>query len=256
MPVTRTISSLSATITQASLFSAIQTAFTNAGMSAPVDNYTASGDLVLVYSVSAGSGTFSNSFLRVRLTSGLVIAQQLFSAWNTSTKTGTNGSAEVTYTALIAGTNVVFNAFASAECKLVILTQGAVMVPLGLIIPETRRSSWSLGSWTWGFIPTSATMSVWRSSGLNQYANTDHEISLVATPRLGTANVQDIERDVIVNWLLLSQSNQGFSGRTSDDFAVGAFNGSSRFDVINITGTSQQYLVILPGSGGLALRIT
>lgn len=255
MPVTRTITNLAATITQAALFSAIQTAFTNVGFNAPIDNYTASGDLILVYSVSAGTGTYANTFLRVRITTGLVIAQQIFSAWNTSTKAGTNGSTEVVYTALVTNTNIVFNAFTSSECRLIFVTQGSVMLPLGLIVPVTKRNSWSLNSWTWGLIPTSATMTTWRTTALNPFSNADIDLALITSTRLATANSIDNERDVITNWLFLTQSNQGFVGRTNDDFAVGSFSGSSRYDTINISGTSQQYLVVLPGSGGLALRI-
>jgi hypothetical protein len=129
------------------------------------------------------------------------------------------------------------------------------MLPLGLIAPITRRGSWSLNSWSWAFIFTSSAMSVVRGTTLNQYASADYDIALGGNSRLGIANPSDNERDVLSNVILLSQSNQGFAGKSSDDLSVVSANNSTRFDTIPITGTSQQYLIVSPGSGGFAVRI-
>ena len=256
MPATRTITSLSATITQASLVTAIQTAFTNAGFSTPVSDYTSGTDRILVYSHSSDVGTYSNVFLRVRITSALAVFQQLFATWNTGTNTGTNNSTEVSLGTLASNINIVFNSLnGGSEYRLIILTQGLSTFPLGLIAPNERRGSWTLNSWNWGFIFTNNTFSVLRSTTLNQHASADYDILGAANSRLGTANPQDNERDVLSNLILLSQSNQGFSGRTSDDLGVASVSGSSRYDTINETGTSRQYLVVNPGSGGFVVRI-
>ncbi len=256
MPATRTITSLGATITQSNLVAAIVTAFTNAGFVAVVDDYTSGTDRILVYSHTVGAGTFGTIFLRVRITSALGIFQQLYTSWNTSTKTGNNSSTEVSLGTLSTTIPCSFNALNGGnEYKLICLVQGSTLFPLGLIAPNTRRGSWSLNSWSWGFIFTSSAMSVVRGSSLNQFASVDYDIALAANSRLGTANPTDNERDVLSNIILLSQSNQGFAGRSSDDLGIVSASGSTRYDTIPITGTSQQYLVINPGSGGFVVRI-
>jgi hypothetical protein len=228
MPATRTITSLSATITQASLVTAIQTAFTNAGFSSPVIDGSNGSDRVFAYAFSAGAGTFGTVHLRVRVTSPTLAAS------------GSNASTEVSLGTLSSTIPCNFNALnGGLEYRLIMLVQGSVLLPLGLIAPSTRRGSWNLNSWSWGFIFTSSAMSVVRGSNLNQFASADY----------------DGERDVLSNIVLLSQSNQGFAGRSSNELAIVSANGSTRFDTINITGTSQQYLIVSPGAGGFAVRI-
>jgi hypothetical protein len=256
MPATRTITSLGATITQANLVSALQAAFLNAGFSNPVSDFTSGTDRIFTYSITTGSGTFGTIFLRVRVTSALAVFQQLFTAWNPATNTGTGNSTEVSYGTLSNSVSIVFNALnGGLEYGLILLTQGGTFQPLGLIAPLTKRSSFSFNSYTWGFIFTSATMAVVRGSSLNQYASADYDLALIGNSRLATANPIDNERDVISNLVLLTQSNQGFAGRTSDELAVVAASGSTRYDTISISGTSQQYLIVLPGAGGVAVRI-
>jgi len=253
----RTITTLAAPFTQAQLSTALQAAFINAGFSSPFDSYTSGTDLFLIYAfVTDAAQNFGTTYLRVRISNTFIISQTLFSTWNAATDTGTNASAEVAYTTLILTASVTFTALnASGELRLVLVSQGALFLPLGMISPVTRRSSWNLANWNWGFIFTLNTMLVLRSAGLNQYSNTENDIALAGSSRLSIANVQDIERDLITGLILLNHSNQGFSGKTSDDIAITASSGSSRYDIFTRSGTSQQFLLINPGAGGLAVRI-
>ncbi|WP_414573361.1 hypothetical protein [Nostoc sp. CCY 9925] len=254
---TRTITTLSAPFTQAQLSTALQTAFTNAGFSSLFDSYTSGTDLILVYEfVVDASKTFGKTYLRVRISNTFIIYQQLYATWNTVSKTGTGSSSEVTYSTLLNNVNVTFNALnATSETRLILVTQGTTFLPLGMIVPTTMRNSWNLNSYTNGYIFTSNMMTVLRSSGQTQYSSADNDIALSGSSRLGTANVVDNERDVLSGLILLNQSNTGFAGKTSDDIAVISASGSTRYDVILRTGTSQQYLLINNGSGGLAVRI-
>jgi hypothetical protein len=256
MPATRTISSLGATITQANLVAAIQTAFTNAGFSAPVLDTTSGTDRIFAYAFAVGTGTFSTIHLRIRITSALAIFQQLSTGIPSGGTSGANASTEVSLGTITSNSPCTFNALnGGSEYRLIFLVQGSAIYPLGLIAPINRRGSWSLNSWSWGFIFTSSAMSIVRGTALNQYASADYDIALATNSRLGTANPIDNERDVLSNILLLSQSNQGSAGRSSDDLAIVAASGSSRYDMIPITGTSQQYLIVNPGAGGFAVRI-
>jgi hypothetical protein len=174
MPATRTITNLSATITQSTLITAIQTAFTNAGFSAPVLDTTSGTDRILAYAFTVGSGTFSTVYLRVRITSALAIFQQLSTGVPSGGTSGTNASTEVSLGTVVSTTPCTFNALnGGTEYRLIMLVQGSVLFPLGIIAPNTRRGNWSLNSWSWGFIFTSSTMSVVRGTTLNQYASAD-----------------------------------------------------------------------------------
>jgi hypothetical protein len=254
---TRTITSLVAPFTQTQLSTALQAAFINAGFSSIFDSYTSGTDLILVYAfVVDGTKTFGTSYLRVRITNTFIINQALYSTWNATAHTGTNASTEAVYLTLLSTASVTFNAFnASGEVRLVLVTQGTLFLPLGMICPVTRRGSWDLSNWNWGFIFIATTMLSLRSTGLNQYSNAENDIVLAGSARLATANVQDNERDLITGIVLLNQSNTGFPGRTSDDLAIVSSSGSTRYDTFTKAGTSQQFLLINPGSGGLALRI-
>lgn len=258
MPVsTRTITTLAAPFTQAQLSTALQAAFLNAGFPALFDSFTSGTDLILVYAfVSDVSKTYGTTYLRVRVSNTFIIYQQLFATWNTATDTGTGSSTEVSYSTLLNSTNVVFTALnGTSESRLVMVTQGSTFIPLGMIVPSTMRGSWNLNSHTNGYIFTGNTMVAMRSSSLNQFTSVDNDIVLSGSTRLATANTTDNERDLLTGLILLNQGNTGFAGKTSDDIAVGSFSGSTRYDTILRSGTSQQYLVIVPSSGGIAVRI-
>jgi hypothetical protein len=254
---TRTTTSLAAPFTQAQLSTALQTAFTNAGFSSLFDSFTSGTDLVFVYAlVTDGSKSFGTTYLRVRITNTFIVNQAVYSTWNATTHTGTGNSTEVTYSTLLSTANVTFNALsAGTEARLVMVTQGTTFLPLGIIAPTILRSSWNLNTYTCGFIFTASTMLVLRGTTANQTNTTDNDIALAGSSRLGTANVVDNERDLLAGWILLNQSGQGFIGKTSDDLAIVSASGSTRFDTIIKSGTSQQYLIVSTGTGGLAVRI-
>lgn len=258
MPATRTISSLAATITQDSLVTALLAAFNNAGYSAPVLNITSGTDRIIAYQITVGSGTFGSFFLRLRITSALVIFQQLSSGIPSGGTSGANASGEINYGTLSTTLPITFNGLNSGtnnEFKLVMLTQGTTFFPLGYISPANRRGSWSLNSWTWGFIFTSSATNVLRGTALNQYNNSDYDILAAGNTRMGTANPIDNERDLLTNFVILSQANQGSPGSSTNDLAVVCASGSSRYDTSPLTGTSGQYLIVNPGSGGFAVRL-
>lgn len=256
MPVTRTDTNLSATITQTSLVDAIKTAFTNAGFSTPIDDYTSGSDRILVYSlVVDASKNYGTTFLRIRITSALVCNQQLFTGWNTSTKTGTNGGTEVSYTTLAAGLPITLVALNSGEVRLVLLLQSGVLVPLGMFVPTNRMSWYDLNSWSYGFIASTNTFSTWRSANLTPYNDTSFDILPLANSRMSSANSQTGRRDVLSGLIGLSQSNQGYAFKTSDDLACISANGSNRLDIAAISGSTEQYLILGTVAGSLGIRV-
>lgn len=253
---TRIDSFVAPTWTQATLFDGIKAAFANAGYPAPFDDYTSGTDRIVVYAIALDTTkTFGTTYLRIRLTNTFIIGQQLYSTWNTSTKTGLNPSSEITYTALIATTQVSFTALnGAAEYKLVMLTQGTNAIALGFVAPANKPAWWDLNAWNYCYVPTANTFAVFRSTNLNPYNSSDNDSSLNLT-RMGTANNQTNRRDLLPGIIFYTQTNQGISGRTSDDLVMLAGSGATRYDTVQIPNDTKQYLLLNPASGGLAVRV-
>ncbi|BAY89656.1 MULTISPECIES: hypothetical protein [unclassified Tolypothrix] len=252
---TRTDSSLSATVTQTTLVNALKTAFTNAGYSSPISDYTSGTDRILVYQWDVDNTKVQGiNYLRVRISNTLIIYQQLYTTWNTGTNTGTNSSSEVTYTTLAATNTIGFVSLnGSTEYKLVLITQGTTFIPLGLLVPANKPDWWDLNNWSYGFIFLTSTMQTLRTSNANPYSNTDFDY-LTNTTRIANVNGQTNRRDIFSGLVLLSQSNQGSAGRTSDDVGQYCGNGSARYDTAPVFGTSQQYLVVVNAASGIIIR--
>ena len=257
MVAIRIDTALNPTITQSNLFAAIQAAFTNAGYASTFDNFTTGTDQCLVYEfVVDSTKTFGKVYLRIRVTSGLVIGQQIFSAWNSSAHTGTNGSTERTYSSFSTSSTITFTALnGSSEYKLIAIGQGTTLFAiLGIIAPVSRPGWWDLNSWCYGFYFYVLGTLRGVATALLPYPSTDFIVALIDSSAMGTVNPQTGKPDLIQGLLLLSSST-GIAGRTSDDFAIGCFNGQTRLATANPTGTTQQYLIISNTAGGLGVRI-
>lgn len=253
---TRTDTTLAAGWTQTTFMTALQAAFTNAGYSTPLSNYTSGTDRLLAYDFAVdNTKTFGINYLRLRFTTGFVLGQQIYSGWNAGTNTGTNGSTEATFTALSSTLAINFIALnGGSEFKLVIVNQTSSIIPLGILVPSNRRSTWDLNSWPFGFIFTTANCNVLRAPSLTPFSSTDYD-TFLNNSRMASASTIDNRVDGLTGINLLTQSNTGSPARTSDDLASLAVNGVARFSLVNPFGTSQQYLVINPVAGGLGVRV-
>ena len=253
---TRTDTFLAPTITQQTLYDAIKAAFINAGFSAPYDEYVSGTDKIVVYAIALDAAkTYGTSYLRIRLTNTFIVGQQLYSTWNFATHAGTNGSSEVTYTAFTTNAQINFTALnGSNEYRLSLLSQGTNFINLGFVAPINKPAWWDLNAWNYCFLFANNTFALFRSTLLNPYANSDHD-SFLNTSRLSTANNQTNRRDLLPGIIFLTQTNQGISGRSSDDLVMLAGAGTTRYDVVQIPNDTKQYLVLNPAAGGLAARV-
>ncbi|MDZ8240584.1 MAG: hypothetical protein RMZ69_26110 [Nostoc sp. ChiQUE01a] len=255
---TRTETTLSPTITQTSLVNAIKTAFINAGYSSLYDEFVSGTDQVLVYEwINDSTKNFGKVYLRIRVTTALLIGQQLYAGWNTGTHTGTNGSTEATYSSFSSSTTILLNALNGAEeYKFVFLSQGSTLVPLGIITPFDRPGWWDLNSWAYGFFFTTSSPSVLRgvATAALPYSSTDFD-TFLTNSRMSSVNPQTSKPDIIKGLLLLTQSSSGVGGATSEDLAIGAFNGQTRLSIVAPLNSSQEYLILSNVTGGLGIRI-
>ncbi|MCC5640547.1 hypothetical protein LC593_32905 [Nostoc sp. CHAB 5844] len=253
----RTNTTLAATITQTNLVAAIKTAMTNAGFSTLYDDYTSTNRILVYEVVIDASKTYGKNYFVVSISSALVIATQIFSTWNASTHTGTGGSAATTFTAFATASSISFAAFNGGdEFKLVVAVQGSVVIVIGSLVPASKPTWWDLNLWNWGFYPTATNLSTWKSPSINPYSNENYQFLMLTSTFLATANPQTNKRDVITGLLLASSSNTGIAGKTSDDLACVCASGSSRYDTIQPTGTTQVFTVLNNASGGFAVRTT
>jgi hypothetical protein len=252
---TRTDTTVAATVTQTSLVNSLLTALTNAGFSSPIDNYTSGTDRIIVYKVDVdASKTFGSNFLKIRITSSLQILQQIFSGWNTSTKAATNASTEVSMGTFSASSLIQFVALnGGSEYKFVSITQGTIFMVLGLLMPSNRPTWWDLNAWTWGFIFISTTLLALRSSAKFPYSNSDYEF--LSSTRMALANPQTNRRDVFAGNILLTSSNNGGAGKTSDDIGLACSSGSARYDTLTFPSDTRQYLLVNNTTAGLVVRV-
>lgn len=252
---TRVDSFVPATLTHQSLYDGIKLGFTNAGFSNIVDQYIAGTDKIIVYGIVLDSAkTFGTTYLRVRVTSTLVIATAIYTAWNATAHTGSNASNEVAYPALVSSAPINFVALNGGdEFKFAVLWSGAVTLFLGFIAPANRPAWWDLNTWNYCFFPTDSTLTLLYSSLLNPY-NTQTTHTSLNNVYMGLSNLQTNRRDVLPGVIFYNASNRGIAGRTSDDLIMVAASGASRFDTIQIPGDTKEYLLLSNVSGGLAVR--
>lgn len=255
---TRTDSFLAPTITQQLLYDAVKQSLTNAGYVPPFDEYTSGTDRIAVYAIVLdNTKIYGTTYLRVRVTTTFVVAQQLYSTWNTSTRTGINPSTEHLSTAFLATTQINFVALnGGSEYKFSLIQQGALFYSLGYFAPVNRPAWWNLDAWNYCFHPMDATFQSFRGTGVTPYTtnNSTYDTSL-NNGRMATANQQTNRRDIVPGLLFYNQANQGVSGRSSDDLVMTAASGATRYDTFQAPSDTKQYLLLNPASGGLAVRI-
>lgn len=252
---TRIDTSVAPSVSQLNVYDGIKVAFANAGYSAPIDDYISGTDRILVYQITIdATKVYGSAFLKIRVSSTRVIGQQILTNWNVSTHAGLNANTESVYTALTSTNQVNFTALnGGVECKIVIVQQGAVAIFLGYISPENRPSWWNLDSFVYIFHPSSSALSTWKGVNFTPVGDVDLACSL-GVAFMADANSQTNRRDILPGIIFYSRGNQGIVGKSSDDLAMVAASGTTRFDTLQIPNDTKEYLLIAPFSGGLAVR--
>ena len=252
-----TNTSLATSFTQGSLNTALQTAFYNAGYTTVVDTFTSGTDLCTVYKlVQDSTKTYGTTYLRIRVTTGFAIAQQIFSTWNSSTHTGTNASSELTNYTVSNSYPVTFMALnAVPEAGLVAVNNNGTFTILGIISPANMPTWWDLNQWNYGFIFTSYNFSSIQSTANNPYGTASYNYSLGVASMNGVNPINN-RRDILTGITYFTNGNTGCAGRTSDDMGMAAVSGSTKGDSLAIIGTSQIFTVVNNVAGGLVMRIS
>jgi hypothetical protein len=255
MVATRLNSTLGTNFTQATLVTALKAAMLDAGFSAPVDEYTFGTDKVIVYSfIVDSSQTFGTTYYRIRVSSAFIIFHSLYATWNTTSHTGLNPSPEYSFNALVTTNTINFTALnGGGEYKFLFITQNSAIVPLGVIAPANKPNWWNLNNWNYGFIWTSVNLNILASTAINPYNASTYNL-IINNSTMVSANPQTGATDVLTGLILLTASNKGIAGKTSEDLGSACIFSTSRYNTIPSDTVNQNFLIINPVAGGLVIK--
>jgi hypothetical protein len=257
MAATRTNLVLGSNFTQATLVDALKLGMSNAGFSAPIDEYISGSDKVVVYSfVTDSAKTFGTTYLRIRVTTTLSIAAVLYANWNVISHSGSSGSPKAQFSGLVTNNSVNFTALnGGAEFKFLFITQGTTIIPLGIFAPANKPNWWNVDNWTYAFTWASSSLNTVTGTAINPYAQSTYSL-LINNSLMINANPQTGTSDVLTGLILLNNSGKGIAGKTSDDLGSACVSGTTRYNTISSDTANHNFLIINPASGGLVIKIT
>lgn len=262
--VTTTLSSASPN-TQATLLSDIQASMTTAGFNAIYDTVVGGSATTLVYNqvfdARQGKGT---AYLAIAVGTDLGVNQVLYDAWDLTAHTGTHGGTASDRAIFPSNQGLILTSINHPELRQVIITapNGAI-APIGYWRPAIKPSWWDENLFLYCFQVINSNFNSFRSVALSGTPYTSqnpdgHKFSSVDC--LNNPNSVN-KRDVIPTTIMSPASLQynapvaGVSGVSSTDIAQGTCGGLTRFDVLQISGGTSQYLVLNPISAGTLIKI-
>lgn len=265
MVATQTITTVTQTHTQASLVTLIKNGFTAAGFSVPVVDTTVGTDRVIVYQiVSDAAKTYGTAFLRIRITTTLTILQTLSAGFNTTTNVPVNPGTESSAFTAVTNLSIEVRTYVKAnEFRFVILSQGTGYGVFGYLRPEERHPCFDENVAPYIFqsanvFNTNTYFNTWQCTGLSPYMSGGTPVTAFFThmtfSSLAIANPVTNQRDSIAGMLLYPSSGQGIAAKTSNEIIMIAASGLTRFDSIQVTPGVEEYILLFPGAGSMALR--
>ncbi|MEQ9355115.1 hypothetical protein [Coleofasciculus chthonoplastes] len=242
-------------LTQDLLVDEIKLAAAKTSLGIPFDEYTSGTDKYLVFEVvQDANAAFGKIYHHWQIRFDLRIYSRLYSDWVAANKTGLDDSGSF-YHDTLNNTDPVtlLTVNGGSEYQFIIFSQGSILVVLGGVYPAKKPDWWDLSSWNYYFTPDYNDYRRFRSTAKNPFSNQYHDVSL-KNSRMETANIHTGRRDILQGILFFTQSNQGISGKSSDDLVSCSAAGSSLGDVIEVV-TGERYLVLDKSAGGLGVRI-
>lgn len=265
MAIIRTNSSIAAPITGTLLRDGLRAAIQNTGIGARIDDYTSGNETRDVYQQDYGTAlTYSNAFIETRInTLTMMISLALYHSFNTTTNTGSANPA-VTQNNMVINTATSVN-FVSldggAEFRMVLVIQGSTIGVLALVRPTLARPAWWTDSdYPYFFINRNIT-------GISQLVQFDSTGGTALTPfssitqEVRAAKVLGLNpnsRRQLVTGVQLQTStgtNRGLIGQFSNDFALCSGTNALALDLIEVVPGVNEWLILNPAEGGLAVRI-
>jgi len=263
MAVIRTNSSIAAPITSTTLLAGLETAMQNAGFGTKIHRYVVGNETRDIYRVQFSTGTYGTAYFITKVnTNNLSIGCSLHYDFNTSTNTGSPSPAN-SYSNMTVqtGAGVNFVSFNGGnQFKMVLIIQGVEVGALSLLRPSLARPNfWTDNDYPYFFMGTAITgnnkFTTWTSTGgaaLHPYSS--NEVGLRPINLKGS--LPDGKRQVVCSVQLQSVTgtNQGFIGQFDSDIAQVAGQSANMLDLIIVEPGTEEYTILNPVSGGLAVR--
>jgi len=253
-----TNSNLLPTITQANLTTAIKNALAAANFPTLFDEVSGNPHRLIYEIVLNNTATFGKAYLEIEITNDLKVQQRLHTNWDPIANTGVNSGPWGVQVEFNNSTEITFRGFEkSDESRLVGIRQSNIVHFLGYLRPANKPTWWNENSSLYCFIPAANNFITWHGADASNspYGNATYTSSL-GRAQMASSNPITSKRDVVTGILLYANSNQGACGRTSDDLVMVSGSGLGIYDLIQVTANVEEYTLLNPAAGGLALRTT
>lgn len=265
MALTRTSNSIAAPITSTLLLDGLRVGMQNAGFGSRISTYTSGNETRDIYETDYGTGqTYSKSYLQTRVnSSALLVSAALYWSWNVSNNTGSADPA-VTSSNMTVNTSTSVNFVAlngGHEFRALIIVQGTSIGAIQLLRPSLRPAWWTDNDFPYFFIGSNITGG---SQFLNYSSTGGNSLNpfLSVSARLRPVQMQGInhlsQRQVLTHPYLETTStptNQGVLGQFGADLGQCSGNNASIFDLIEVLPGVNEWAILNPSNGGLAVRI-
>jgi len=250
-----TNSNLLPPINKTGLTVAIKNALAAAGFPVLFDEVNSTTTDRVIYEIPFNNtANFGKAYLEIEIDYTLRVRQRLHLDWDRVNNTGWGSGSWGPQVQFNFNNEITFRGFEkSDECRLVGIRQSNTVQFLGYLRPTNKPVWWNENNFLYCFIPGSNNFITWNGAATSPYGNATYTSNL-GRAQMATANPITSKRDVVTGILLYSNSNQGACGRTSDDLVMVSGSGLGFYDVIEVTPGEEEYTIIHPAAGGLALR--
>ena len=260
---TKTTSTIVATITQQSFYDNLKTALNSAGFTILIDEFTdGSNTKWAIYEVTVNSAATRGKFyFQVGVSTALILQTRISLDWNSSANTFTAALAtnQVSTVAFGSSSNLVLTSFSHAEYRALFLQQGTTLGLIGYLRPASKPSWWNEDLYLYSFLVATSTGKNFvgtygSNSPFNQNTAINSNYYFNSPNCLSTANPITNKREILPSCLLETATNQGFTGKTSEDICLVAASGLAVLDTLEVTSGVEEYTLISTGASGLAIR--
>lgn len=251
-------STLSGTLTVAGIANALRDLFLGLGFTL-FDSYLSGSTegRVMAYQFSAAAkGT---AYLQILVNSAGTISYQLFDAWNTSTKAGTNGSVSQNIATVTSGNNAItFTTVSHPEWRGAVVEQTTTQGVIALVRPKGSPPSWwNETNVLYAFVTKyNATPANSRLAATNTPFGIVQDHEYLQSSKLQDGNAQNSNARSVLPLCIMSNAVGGIIA-ACDDVIISASNGVRVLDTYPVSA-SEIYTYIWGNaqSSGIAIRTT
>lgn len=250
-------SNLLPSINQSALVNGIKSAFGAANFPSLYDEVPGTEHRLIYEVVLDANANFGKLYLEVEINASLQVRQRLHTGWDPIANVGVNSGTYTDPVQFNPDVEITFRGFEkSDEARIIGIRQTNLIQYLGYISPVVKPSWWNTNSSLYAFVPSDPSfLTLYGPAASNSpYGNAVYVTSL-GRPQMASSNPISGKRDIVTGLLIYTAANQGAAGRSSDDLVMVAASGLGTYDLIQVTPGAEEYMILSPLAGGLALRV-